>query len=154
MLTLISAAIADAKGGESSDSGSSQRASDLEADDFQFPESEPEPDSQPEVGQVQVKTLRRVKFAPVHQQVELHPQPVKTPFEPDKTDLQEHDMQKVLDNAVSRAHHKVERSRQQDSVIFFVSAFVLLFTTVGVCVALHMLQLRMSVIASRLAMQR
>lgn len=58
---------------------------------------------------------------------------------------------RALTSAITSVQNNVETDRQQESLVFCVSAFILMFTTVGVCVALYLLQLRISVIGSHLA---
>lgn len=63
----------------------------------------------------------------------------------------DHSLHTALTSAIASVQNNVETDRQQESLVFCVSAFILMFTTVGVCVALYLLQLRISVIGSHLA---
>lgn len=117
-----------------------------------IPEFEQPPE--PEVERVQVQTLRKVrtvKFAPGHHIVEEsgHEPEVEQPVDDDPTPF--NPLQGIMEKAISKVQGTAVQDRHTESMVFWFSAFVLTFITIGVCVALHLLQLRISIIASRLA---
>lgn len=107
----------------------------------------------PKAEHVKVATLRkprRVKFAPTHYIVE-EKKPFIKPSEEKRGDPVI-PLQKVMEKALLKVHDTTDHNRQMESSLFCVSAFILMLTIVGVFVALHLLHLRMSMVANHLAL--
>lgn len=112
--------------------------------------SDPHPPSNLE--HVKVATIRKprtVKFAPTHYIVEEKKPPIKPSQEKPLDSV--NPVETIMETALSKVQHAASKDRQLHSNLFCISAFTLLFTTIAIFVALHLLHLRMSIVANHFA---